>query len=88
MSQSPFRTSLLEEADGPARNMTDNATMGEIIAGRFSRRGFMKGALAVSAISATVGPVALRPEFSEPFFRPADQPRRRSRREEDSWDED
>ncbi|MBL8582550.1 MAG: PhoX family phosphatase [Rhizobiaceae bacterium] len=60
MSQpSPFRTSLLEQAEGPARNASDNATMGEIIATRFSRRGLLKGALAVSAISATVGPVAL-----------------------------
>ena len=59
MSGSPFKTSLLEEADGPARNLSANATMGEIIATRFSRRGFMKGALAVSAISATVSPIAL-----------------------------
>jgi secreted PhoX family phosphatase len=59
MSDSPFKTSLLEQADGPTRNLSDNPTMGEIIAARFSRRGFMKGALAVSAISATVGPVAL-----------------------------
>ncbi|MCO5072820.1 MAG: PhoX family phosphatase [Rhizobiaceae bacterium] len=59
MSDSPFKTSLLEEADGPVRNLSSNATMGEIIATRFSRRGLMKGALAVSAISATVGPVAL-----------------------------
>ena len=33
--------------------------MGEIIAARFSRRGLLKGALAVSAISATVSPLAL-----------------------------
>lgn len=54
-----FRTSLLEENDGPAINPTDNRTMGEIIAARFSRRGFLKGSLAVSAIAATVGPLAL-----------------------------
>lgn len=33
--------------------------MGEIIAARFSRRGFLKGSLAVSAIAATVSPIAL-----------------------------
>ncbi|TKT76898.1 PhoX family phosphatase [Aquamicrobium sp. LC103] len=58
-SESIFRTSLLEEADGPARNASDNPTMGEIIAKRFSRRDLLKGALAVSAISATVAPLAL-----------------------------
>ncbi len=58
--QSPtFRTSLLEENDGPGHNLTDNPTMGEIIAARFSRRGFLKGSLAVSAIAATVSPMAL-----------------------------
>ncbi|SDP30457.1 hypothetical protein SAMN05428967_1534 [Phyllobacterium sp. YR620] len=55
----PFRTSLLEENDGPGHNPTDNPTMGEIIASRFSRRGFLKGSLAVSAIAATVSPMAL-----------------------------
>ena len=54
-----FRTSLLEENDGPGHNPTDNATMGELIAARFSRRGFLKGSLAVSAIAATVSPMAL-----------------------------
>jgi len=54
-----FRTSLLEESAGPGQNPTDNRTMGEIIASRFSRRGFLKGSLAVSAIAATVSPMAL-----------------------------
>src|SRR5262249_19446085 len=54
-----FRTSQLEENDGPAVNPTDNRTMGEIIAARFSRRGFLMGSLAVSAIAATVSPLAL-----------------------------
>ena len=54
-----FRTSLLEENDGPGHNPTANPTMGEIIASRFSRRGFLKGSLAVSAIAATVSPMAL-----------------------------
>ena len=54
-----FRTSKLEEADGPGLNPTANRTMGEIIAARFSRRGFLKGSMAVTAISATVSPIAL-----------------------------
>ena len=36
-----FRTSQLEEAAGEGRNPTGNRTMGEIIAARFSRRGFL-----------------------------------------------
>ncbi|MEK1886610.1 MAG: PhoX family phosphatase [Phyllobacterium sp.] len=55
----PFRTSQLEDNAGPGHNPTDNPTMGEIIAARFSRRGFLKGSLAVSAIAATVSPMAL-----------------------------
>nr|WP_111299737.1 PhoX family phosphatase [Paracoccus saliphilus] len=54
-----FRNSQLERADGPGLNPTRNQTMGEIIAARFSRRGFMRGAMAVTAISATVSPMAL-----------------------------
>ncbi|MDQ6436231.1 PhoX family phosphatase [Mesorhizobium sp. LHD-90] len=59
LSENPFRTSLLEENDGPGRNPTGNRTMGDIIAARFSRRGFLRGSLAVSAIAATVSPIAL-----------------------------
>ncbi|WP_299360373.1 PhoX family phosphatase [uncultured Paracoccus sp.] len=54
-----FTTSQLEAADGPGLNPTENATMGEIIAARFSRRGFLRGSLAVSAIAATVSPLAI-----------------------------
>ncbi|MBB3607217.1 PhoX family phosphatase [Rhizobium sp. BK602] len=54
-----FPTSQLEDADREGHNCTDNPTMGEIIGRRFSRRGFLQGSLAVSAIAATVGPVAL-----------------------------
>jgi secreted PhoX family phosphatase len=54
-----FPTSLLEEADGEGHNPTANPTMGEIISTRFSRRGLLKGSLAVSAIAATVSPLAL-----------------------------
>ena len=59
MNEHHFPTSLLEENDGPGHNPSANPTMGEIIAARFSRRGFLKGSLAVSAIAATVSPVAL-----------------------------
>jgi secreted PhoX family phosphatase len=54
-----FPTSQLEDADGEGHNRTDNLTMGEIISRRFSRRGFLQGSLAVSAIAATVSPLAL-----------------------------
>lgn len=58
-SRQIFRNSQLERADGPGLNPTRNPTMGEIIATRFSRRGFLKGSMAVTAISATVSPIAL-----------------------------
>jgi len=54
-----FRTSQLEDNAGPGCNPTGNQTMGELIAARFSRRGFLKGSLAVTAIAATVSPIAL-----------------------------
>lgn len=58
--QSPiFKTSQLEAADAEPRNTTSNPTMGELISARFSRRGFLKGSLAVSAIAATVSPLAI-----------------------------
>ena len=58
-ANSPFRTSQFEENDGPGRNASENPTMGEIISSRFSRRGLLKGSMAVAAISATVSPMAL-----------------------------
>src|SRR5690606_37292730 len=54
-----FKTSQLEAADAEPRNLSGNPTMGELISARFSRRGFLKGSLAVSAIAATVSPLAL-----------------------------
>ncbi|MDY8109262.1 PhoX family phosphatase [Fulvimarina sp. 2208YS6-2-32] len=54
-----FRTSQLEEAEGEGLNPTANRTMGEIIASRFSRRNFLRGSLAATAIAATVSPMAL-----------------------------
>ena len=58
-SQKNFPTTQLEDADGEGHNPSLNPTLGEIIGKRFSRRGFLQGSLAVSAIAATVGPVAL-----------------------------
>lgn len=57
--EDPFGASMLEHDDATPLNPTGNPTMGELISTRFSRRGLLKGALAVSAISATVGTVAL-----------------------------
>jgi hypothetical protein len=57
--ESTFGASMLEHDDPAPLNPTGNATMGELISQRFSRRGLLKGALAVSAISATVGTAAL-----------------------------
>ena len=57
--ESTFGASMLEHEDATPQNLSDNATMGELISARFSRRGLLKGALAVSAISATVGTLAL-----------------------------
>ena len=48
-----------EDAEDIGRNGSANPTMGDIIATRFSRRSLMKGLLAVSAITATVSPMAL-----------------------------
>jgi uncharacterized protein len=52
-------TQLREEEEDVGRNLSANPTMGDIINRRFSRRGFLQGSLAVSAIAATVSPLAL-----------------------------
>ncbi len=54
-----FKSSRLEEAPGLGLNPTTSRTMGEVIAARFSRRGFLQGATATTAIAATVSPLAL-----------------------------
>ncbi len=46
------RAQAFERADDTASNSSSNASLGELIAARLGRRGFLKGALAVSAISA------------------------------------
>jgi len=55
----PSRSQAYEAFEDLSRNSSANATMGEIIAARFNRRDLLRGALAVSAISATVSPLAL-----------------------------
>lgn len=54
-----FRAGIYENSDDRGRNASANPTMGEIIAARYSRRDLLKGVLAVSAITATVSPLAL-----------------------------
>ena len=50
-----------EEMGDESSNSTSNPTMGEIISQRYSRRGVLKGALAVSAISTALSALALLP---------------------------
>lgn len=52
-------TRLREESEDVGRNPSGNPTMGDIINRRLSRRGFVSGALAATAIATTVSPVAL-----------------------------
>ena len=76
VTTSRFPTSRLEEADGPGLNPTLNRTMGEIVAARFSRRGFLQGSMAATAIGATVGATAMtaarqaRAQIASPFTFP------------------
>lgn len=53
------RTELREATQDIGANSSGNPTMGDIINRRFSRRGFLGGSLAVTAIGATVSPLAL-----------------------------
>jgi secreted PhoX family phosphatase len=53
------RAQAAEEAENNGSNPSGNPTLGEVIAARFNRRDLLRGALAVTAISATVSPVAL-----------------------------
>src|SRR5918992_6145490 len=54
-----LRASELEHSGDLASNPTANLTMGEIIAERFNRRDLLRGALATTAIAATIGTQAL-----------------------------
>jgi uncharacterized protein len=53
------RAQAAEASEDRGSNLSANPTLGEIIAERFSRRDLLRGALAVTAISATVSPLAL-----------------------------
>ena len=52
------RVQRYEQQDDRSSNLSDNPTMGDIVNARFGRRGMLRGALAVSAISAVAGPAA------------------------------
>src|SRR5262245_5624727 len=49
-----------EESENEGSNPSNNPTMGDLIAERFSPRDLTRGIRAVSAIAATVSPLALR----------------------------
>jgi uncharacterized protein len=64
MNDMPARDTLTvsqayEESENVGRNRSDNPTIGDVIARRFSRRDLLKGALGVAAITTTVSPLAL-----------------------------
>ncbi len=52
-------TQIREESEDTGRNSSANPTMGDIINRRFSRRDFLRDSLAVTAIAATISPLAL-----------------------------
>lgn len=54
-----------EEAEDQPTNTAANATIGDVIAERLSRRDLMKGALAVTTLTATVSPMAMLAACSE-----------------------
>jgi uncharacterized protein len=53
------RAQACEASENVGRNGSDNPTLGDVIAARFGRRDFLKGVLGVTAIAATVSPLAL-----------------------------
>ena len=53
------RSIRAELSEDTGSNPTRNDTMGDVITRRYSRRDFMRGSLAVAAISATVSPLAI-----------------------------
>ena len=71
-------TKAYEESEDVGRNPSENATFGDVIGARFNRRDLLKGALAATAISATVSPLALalaqqaQAQGAMPTFNPAD----------------
>jgi uncharacterized protein len=53
------RSQIAEEAENTGSSPSINPTMGDIISARYDRREWLRGALAVTAISAAVSPMAL-----------------------------
>lgn len=56
---------LFEEAENEPANQSANATFGDVLAERLSRRDLMQGVLATTAIAAAVSPTALLTACSE-----------------------
>ena len=59
MTTTHNKSQAAEESENAGTNGSPNATLGEVIAARFHRRDLLKGTLAVTAIAATVSPLAL-----------------------------
>jgi len=53
------RSVAFEESENAGSNTSANATLGDVIAERLSRRDLMRGVLAVTAIGASISPLAL-----------------------------
>jgi secreted PhoX family phosphatase len=71
MTSSPdLPNAPFDEADDVPTNPSPNATIGDVLAERLTRRDFMRGALAASVVSTTVVPLALatveRPAQAQP----------------------
>jgi secreted PhoX family phosphatase len=65
------RSQLAESSQDIGVNTSANATIGDVIATRFSRRDLVKGALGVAAIAATTEPLALRSAMAQAGAAPA-----------------
>jgi len=59
MTTTHNKSQAAEESENAGTNGSPNSTLGEVIAARFHRRDLLKGTLAVTAIAATVSPLAL-----------------------------
>ena len=55
----PSRSIAAEHSDDTPASPVEGATFGDVVAARYNRRDLMKGLLGVSAIAATVSPLAL-----------------------------
>jgi secreted PhoX family phosphatase len=64
-----------DEQEDVAANPSANATMGDVLANRMTRRDLMRGALAVSVINTTVLPLALATGTRQVQAQPTPQPR-------------